>query len=83
MKTEMEALEAELQAIDLWGRLFVESHQPAEIEKDATNVRSFRRLQTILRMEGLAGPQEGPARNIASGKERLPSRCLRTRHKLR
>ena len=73
MKTEMEVLEAELQAIDLWDRLFVESEEPAEIEKDASNVRSFRRVQIILRMEGLAGSLEGPARNIASGKERLPS----------
>jgi hypothetical protein len=85
----MEALEAELQAIDLWDRLFVESQQPAKIEKDATNARFFRRLQIILRMEGLAGSQgarHGILRVEKSGCRAMAlwaCGCLRTRHKLR
>jgi hypothetical protein len=55
MKTEMAGLEAELQAIDLWDRSFVESQQPAEIEKDDRNVRFFPRLQIIVRSKDPLG----------------------------
>jgi hypothetical protein len=41
---------AELNAIDLWDRLFAETAEPSQIEKDACKARFFRRVQVTMQL---------------------------------
>jgi hypothetical protein len=54
MANNLERLEAELEALALWDRLYLEIPTPDTIDKDACMARIFRRVQVIVEL-GLAG----------------------------
>ena len=54
MAHKLELLEAELQAIILWDRLYTDNPSPDLIEKDACIARTFRRVQVVAELKRLA-----------------------------
>ena len=54
MATQAEVLKAELDAINLWDRLYVEVPAPDAIDKDACFARIFRRVQVIAELQAIA-----------------------------
>ena len=54
MAIKVKTLEAELDAIILWDRLYVDNPCPDLIEKDACIARTFRRVQVVAELNRLA-----------------------------
>lgn len=54
MANRVEILEAELSAIILWDRMYIQNPAPDSIEKDACIARIFRRLQVVMELSRLA-----------------------------
>jgi hypothetical protein len=54
MENKIELLQVELDAINLWDRLYVEIPQPDVIDKDACAARFLRRAQIISELHLLA-----------------------------
>ena len=54
MAAQADVLKAELDAINLWDRLYVEIHAPDAIEKVACFARIFRRVQVVAELHELA-----------------------------
>ena len=50
----MKVLKAELEAINLWDRLYAEDPEPSAMEKDACVTRFFRRAQIAVELMNLA-----------------------------
>ena len=47
MENKVATLKAELAAIELWDRLFIETPEPNQIDKDAAKARFFRSVQIV------------------------------------
>jgi len=54
-------LQAELEAISLWDRMFVDNPNPDTIDTDACMARMFRRLQIVVEMDRLASRPSEPS----------------------
>jgi hypothetical protein len=54
MAIRVKTLEAELDAIILWDRLYVDNPCPDLIEEDACIARTFRRVQVVAELNRLA-----------------------------
>lgn len=54
MTKKVEKLKAELEALILWDRLFMEDPAPQRIDKDARFARIFRRVQVVAELHELA-----------------------------
>ena len=54
MAGKVEILKAELEAINLWDRLYAEDPEPSAILKDACVARFFRRAQIAVELMHLA-----------------------------
>ena len=54
MANRAEILEAELNAIILWDRMYMQNPAPDSIEEDACVARIFRRLQVVMELIRLA-----------------------------
>jgi hypothetical protein len=50
MANKVESLKAELEAILLWDRLYVENPAPDTIDNDACKARVFRRVQIMMEL---------------------------------
>jgi hypothetical protein len=50
MANRVEILEAELNAIILWDRLYMQNPAPDSIERDACIARIFRRVQVVMEL---------------------------------
>jgi hypothetical protein len=53
MSSRMEVLSAELDAIILWDRMYMDNAAPDLIEKDACIARIFRRVQVVAELSRL------------------------------
>ena len=54
MANKAEILQAELDAIMLWDRVYMDNAAPDSIEKDACIARIFRRVQVVIELSRLA-----------------------------
>ena len=50
----VEKLKAEMDAINLWDRMFADNPNPDDIDKDACTARLFRRVQVAAQLHELA-----------------------------
>ena len=50
MASKVKILKAELEAINLWDRLYLEDPEPSATEKDACLTRFFRRVQIAVEL---------------------------------
>jgi hypothetical protein len=55
MASKVKVLKTELEAINLWDRLYWEDPEPSEMEKHACLTRVFRRAQIAVELMRLAG----------------------------
>jgi hypothetical protein len=54
MATKIDVLTAELKAINLWDRIFMDQVDPDTIDNDACTARMFRRAQLVAELHELS-----------------------------
>jgi hypothetical protein len=84
MSSRTEVLSAELDAIILWDRVYIDNAAPDSIEKDACIARIFRRVQVVFELNRLAAvsedvlPTYSSYRNIGGESRRVWSTKLQS-----
>jgi len=63
MANRVEILEAELNAIILWDRMYMQNPAPDSIERDACIARIFRRVQVVMELSCRAPVSKDPTQS--------------------